>query len=144
MSIPEHARRVRFRVPFNHCDPLQVVWHGRYFEYFEEARTELMRSIDLDVEDMQRLGYKLFVVDAKVRWMNALLYGDEAECTAWFVEPNPHVRMAFDLRNLTRGGRSARGTMTFATTTMDGRLLTEIPHLLLERIPELSGLKGTS
>lgn len=136
MGIPSHAVKVESTVPFHHCDLLEVVWHGRYFEYFEAARTELMRSIELDVGAVKALGYKMFVVDAKVRWMQPLTYGDRAECTAWFLAPGPHVRMAFDLRNITQGTRSARATMTFATTSSDGTLLTEVPAVFLEKFPD--------
>lgn len=135
MAIPRHAVSVESTVPFHHCDLLEVVWHGRYFEYFEAARTELMRSIDLDVGAVRELGFKMYVVDAKVRWMQPLTYGDQARCTAWFLKSEPHVRMAFDLRNLTRETRAARATMTFATTTFDGALLTEVPDVFREKLP---------
>lgn len=137
MSIPEHAVSIDIVVPFHHCDPLQVVWHGRYFEYFESARTALMRSIDLDVEQIRSLGYKLFVVDARCRWMNPLAYGDTVRCTAWFIRPEPHIRIAFDLRNLTHEGRAARATLVFATTTFDGTLLSTLPPEFLERLPNV-------
>ena len=37
------------KVPFHDLDPGNVVWHGRYFKYFESARTLLFEGI----------GYKL-------------------------------------------------------------------------------------
>lgn len=135
MSIPGHAVSVEVTIPFHHCDPLEVVWHGRYFEYFEYARTALMRSIGLDVEAIRALGYKLYVVDARCRFMRSLGYGDLARCTAWFLKPEPHIRVGFNLDNLTRGGRSARAVLTFATTTLDGALVPEVPSCFLERLP---------
>ncbi len=41
---------VRLRVPFYHVDPMQVVWHGNYFKYFEAARDALFESIDVNLE----------------------------------------------------------------------------------------------
>ncbi len=29
---------VHITVPFHHCDPMGIVWHGRYLEYFEIER----------------------------------------------------------------------------------------------------------
>lgn len=133
LSIPEQAVSASIDVPFHDCDPLGVVWHGRYFEYFELARTELMRSISLDVEEIRALGYMMFVVDSHCRWMRPLRYGDKASCRAWFIEPQPHLRIAFDLRTLA-GDRCARATMTFAVT-FNGKLLTEIPKAFQERLP---------
>ncbi len=136
MSIPGHAVHLDLTVPFHHCDPLGVVWHGRYFEYFEQTRTELMRSIALDVDEIQKLGFKLFVVDARCRFLRPLLYGDRFRTTGWLLAPRPHVRVAFQIENLTRGGKSARATLTFATTTFDGTLLTAVPAPFLERFPD--------
>lgn len=135
MSVPKHAVQVEISVPFHHCDPLNVVWHGRYFEYFEVARTALMRSIGLDVEEVKALGYKLFIVDARCRFMRPLVYGDAAQCTAWFLRPSPHVRIAYNLH--TEGKRVARAVMALATTDLAGALLTEVPHEFLERLPDV-------
>ena len=134
MSIPSHSVSVDFVIPFHHCDPLGVVWHGRYFEYFEVTRAALMRSVQLDVEDIRTMGYKMFVVDSRCRWMRALNYGDSALCTAWFAPDGPHIRIAFDLRTMDRM-RCARAVMVFALTTVDGVLLTQVPSPVLEKLP---------
>lgn len=136
MAIPEHAQSIEQVVPFQHCDPLGVVWHGRYFEYFEQARTALMRSIDLDVEVIRGMGYKLFVVDARCRYMRPLMYGDTLRCTGWFLKPDPHVRIAFNVYNVTQDAKSARAVLTFATTRFDGELLPEVPAAFIERLPD--------
>ena len=135
MSIPKHAVTVELDVPFSHCDPLQVVWHGRYFEYLEAARTKLLRSIDLDAVHCQELGYKLYVVDARIRYMKMLRYGDVIRCTAWFSEVTPHIRIAYLLDNLTSKDRAARAHTVIATTTPDGDLLSPAPDVVLERLP---------
>lgn len=122
-------------VPFNHCDPLNVVWHGRYFEYLEAARTKLLRSIDLDVAAIRALGFRMYVVDARVRYLAPLSYGDVARCTAWFSSVDPHVRVAYLVENLTQQVRSARAYTVVATTTANGELITQTPRQLIERLP---------
>ena len=135
MSIPDHAVSVEIDVPFYHCDPLQVVWHGRYLEYFEAARTRLIRSIRLDGDDMVALGYRMYIIDARVRYMHPLRYGEQLRCTCWFSSARPHVRVSYVIDNLTKGVRSARGYTVMATTTAEGELIPETPHLFLERLP---------
>ena len=135
MSIPKHAVRIDIDVPFNHCDPLQVVWHGRYLEYFEAARTKLLRSIELDAPQLQAMGYRMYMVDARIRYLSPLRYGDMARVTTWFSSVRPHIRMAYLVDNVTQGARSARGYTVIATTTAAGELITETPHQLIERLP---------
>lgn len=36
-------------VPFFDLDPMHIVWHGNYVKYFEEARCQLLRTIDYEI-----------------------------------------------------------------------------------------------
>ena len=119
----------------HHCDPLAVVWHGRYFEWLEQARTELFRSINLPVSEMMALGAKMFVVDANCRYMAPLLYYQELSVTAWFLAGSPLIRVAYDVYNLDTDRWAARATTVLATTDAAGKLHTTTPHGILERLP---------
>ncbi|HIF93792.1 MAG TPA: acyl-CoA thioesterase [Myxococcales bacterium] len=126
--------RVRAIVPFHDCDPLQVVWHGRYLEYFELARTELFQDRGVDIPRIRDLGFRMYVADARCRYMFPLTYGDEMEVTAKAVAWKPMLRIVYSIRNLTKSRRSARGFTALATTDSSGRLLPETPNAIMERI----------
>ena len=136
MTTPDHAVQVELRVPFHDCDPLAVVWHGRYFQYLEASRTELFRSCRLDVSDMVELGLRMFVTDARCRYNHPLGYGDRFVVGCWFSERSPLLRVSYDVMNLTRGRRSARAYTRLALTDRDGELLKEIPEVVRERLPQ--------
>lgn len=114
---------------------MQVVWHGRYFEYFEVARTKLLRAHGLDSHQIAGFGLRTYVVDARIRYMAALRYGDTVRCTVWFSDVRPHIRMAYLLDNLTMQARSARAHMVIAATNADGELFAETPLQIIERLP---------
>ena len=134
MKEKSRAVRVRLTIPFHDCDPLSVVWHGRYFEYFELARTELFASHDIDVPQIRDLGFRMYVADAGCRYTFPLSYGDEVEVTAKATAWKPMLRIVYSVRNLTQSRRSARGFTALATTDFSGRLLLETPHAILERL----------
>lgn len=134
MSAAPRSVKVRFTVPFHHCDPLNVVWHGRYTEYFEVARTELFTSIALDVPAIRALGYKMFITDLRCRYMFPLHYGDKFEVTATIRESTPFIRVSYEVENLTHKRKSARASTTLATTDAHGRLFPETPDAILSRI----------
>lgn len=125
------AVKVVTKVPFHDCDPLFVVWHGRYFEYFELARTELLARAGLDVPQIRELGYRMYVTDARCRYMFPMSYGDEVEISAKVTEATPLLRVAYEIKNLTRGRKSARGFTVLATTSASGALLPETPRALV-------------
>jgi acyl-CoA thioester hydrolase len=60
------------RVPFHDVDPAGVVWHGRYFKYFEQVRRTLLEDLDYSYESMMASGYIWPVVDASVRFVRPL------------------------------------------------------------------------
>lgn len=132
---PDHAITIEQRIGLHHCDPLGVAWHGRYFEWFEQARTALFASRDLDVPQIRAFGYRMYIVDAHCRYMAPLAYGDVARITAWFVANEPLIRVAYDVHHGATGRWSARAATVLATTAADGALLPTTPGELLARLP---------
>ena len=70
------------RVPFFDLDPAGVAWHGRYFQYFELARCELLEGINYSYEEMVESGYLWPVADTEVRYLRPLKLHQEALVTA--------------------------------------------------------------
>lgn len=128
------AVSVRLKVPFHDCDPLFVVWHGRYFEYLEIARSALFARHRVDVEHVRELNYRMYVTDAHCRYLHPLSYNDELSVTARFTALTPLIRVAYDVRNLSVNRKSARAVTVLATTDAQGKLLSETPHDLIARI----------
>lgn len=131
----ERGVTIELEVPFHDCDPLFVVWHGRYFEYMAQARAALMKSVKLDVPDVRAMGYRMYMTDVRCRYMFPLGYGDQVSVNAWFVRTEPVLRVAYVLTNVTQGRRAARGYTEIATTDAAGNLLTTLPDEILERLP---------
>jgi len=125
---------IETQVQFYDCDPLFVVWHGRYFKYLEQARQELLRQFDLDVPDMRGMGYRMYITDARCRYMFPLSYGDTVAVTAWVSELEPLLRVAYDVRNVTKNRKAARAYTVVATTDAEGNLLTRIPDNVAARL----------
>ncbi len=70
------------RIPFHDLDPGGIVWHGRYFKYFEFARCKLFEGIDYSYEEMKKSGFHWPVVDTKVRYVRPLLLNQVIRVTA--------------------------------------------------------------
>ena len=133
-KAPSPRARVEFEVPFHDCDPLQIVWHGRYLEYFELARTQLFRERGLDIPAIRALGLRMYVADVRCRYTSPLTYGDRVQVEAIAKAASPLLRIAYSVRNLTTNRRSARGHCVLATTDAAGELLTDTPEVIRERL----------
>ena len=54
----------RVKIFYKDVDQMGIVYYSRYFEYFEEARTELLASIGLGVTDVETKGIMLPVISS--------------------------------------------------------------------------------
>jgi acyl-CoA thioester hydrolase len=145
---PANAISVELTVPFHDCDPLFVAWHGWYYKYFEIARCALFAAHRIDVLDMVPLKLGFYVVETRARHVGPLRYGDKFRVSAWFTEWESRVSVAYEIRNLTLGKRSARGKTVLVTTSRahhgpgEDEMLFETPKVLLDRI--LAGPGGAA
>lgn len=96
----EWVNRIRLEVPFHDVDSLEVVWHGHYFKYFEQARTALMRKLDYDTPQMKDSGYAWPVVETNCRYRHALVLGQVFEVKAKIVGFESRLEIEYRLEDL--------------------------------------------
>jgi len=64
------------RVRFNDADPLGIVWHGNYIQYFEDGREAFGRRFGLTYLDVHAHGYSTPIVEVICNFKKMLAYGD--------------------------------------------------------------------
>ncbi len=65
------------RVRYAECDPMGFLHHAKYFEYFEMARTELLRQMGTRYRDLEERDVLFVVVKLEVRYRKPARYDDE-------------------------------------------------------------------
>jgi len=76
MSEPGVSSTTDIRVRYAETDAMKVVYHGNYLPYFEEARTDLFRSIGLTYAEIEREGFYLVVLEAHAHYKRSAVYDD--------------------------------------------------------------------
>ena len=64
-----------FDIRFSEVDSMQVVWHGSYPLYFEDAREEFGRKYHLEYLWIAERGYYAPLVDLQFHYHKPLVYG---------------------------------------------------------------------
>lgn len=64
------------RVPYKDTDQMGVVHHANYIQWFELARTEMMRNDGIAYKEMEQLGLFLPVLDVQIKYMKPAYYDD--------------------------------------------------------------------
>lgn len=69
-----HTSEIRVR--YADTDKMQFVYNGKYLEYFEVGRTELLRSFGLPYSEVEKSGYQLPLLEAGITYKNSARYDD--------------------------------------------------------------------
>ena len=69
-------------VRFNEVDPLNVVWHGHYASYFEDARVAFGRQYGFGYRDMHGAGFVAPVKQMHIDYEVSLRFDQECRITA--------------------------------------------------------------
>ena len=99
-------------VEFFHLDPMQVVWHGNYIDYFEIARNALLDKIGYGYYEMEKSGFAFPVVEVSVKYLASLRHMDRARIKAILEEYENRLKIRFEIRNAKTGILTTRGMTT--------------------------------
>jgi acyl-CoA thioester hydrolase len=70
------SHRTEIRVRYADTDQMQVVYYGKYMEYFEVGRAALIRSLGLPYSELEKRGVLLPVIEAFAKYRRPALYDD--------------------------------------------------------------------
>ncbi|GIV61581.1 acyl-CoA thioesterase [Rhodocaloribacter litoris] len=90
------VHRYRHRVRYRECDPMGLVYHTHYLDYFEAARTEALREMGLAYRELEAAGIVMPVVELAVQYRAPARYDDLLEITSRFAGGVPRVRVRID------------------------------------------------
>ena len=76
MDAPRISHQTTIRVRYADTDQMQIVYNGKYLEYFEVGRTELLRSLGLAYADMEKMGTRLPLIEAHLSFKAPARYDD--------------------------------------------------------------------
>lgn len=76
------SHKTTIRVRYADTDMMQFVYNGKYLEYFEVGRTELLRHYGLAYSELENMGYQLPLLEANLKYKKPAVYDDELEIEA--------------------------------------------------------------
>lgn len=86
------------RVRYAETDQMHGVYNGRYFEYFEVGRAELMRSLGMTYRQFEESGFLLPLSEAYAKYLRQVQYDDTIEVVAMLKEiPKARLRIDYEI-----------------------------------------------
>ncbi|WP_046225390.1 acyl-CoA thioesterase [Paenibacillus dauci] len=76
LQLPSEWHGISFRVRYQENDPMGVVYHTNYLNWFELGRTEMIRDLGFRYRDMEAAGVLLPLIDASLSYGRPARYDD--------------------------------------------------------------------
>jgi len=99
-------------VEFNDLDPMRIVWHANYLNYFETARRTLLQKLNYDYYQMEESGYVFPVIEISAKYIASLRYKDRAIVKAILMEYENCLMIRYEIRNIQTGELTTKGSST--------------------------------
>ncbi|WP_042880327.1 acyl-CoA thioesterase [Cupriavidus necator] len=132
---PDLSHEITLSPAFHDLDPMDVVWHGNYVRYLEQARCALLARFQYDYPAMRDSGYAWPLVDLRLRYVRPLVYGQAVIVRATIVEWENRLKIDYVLRDAATGERLTKGySVQVAVDMRTGEMCYECPPVLWERL----------
>ena len=125
----QRSHEIEGRVAFYDLDPMRIVWHGNYFNYFEDARRALLSHHGVDLHEYFTRTQCLFpIIRTSSKHIYPLRYGDEYICKATLVGVKTKLVFDFEIRLKSGGKICTRGrTEQVAVKAPEMEIIFNIP-----------------
>jgi acyl-CoA thioester hydrolase len=112
---------IQIRVRYAETDRMGLLHHANYLVYFEQGRTELLRTHGLAYKDLEDQGYLLVLTKVEVRYRSPVRYDDLVTLRTTVVRTTA-VRIDHRYELMRDGVLLAEGTSTLACVDRGGRV----------------------
>lgn len=130
MNAVKKSFEVKISVPFFDLDPMQIVWHGNYLNYFEIARAALFEYYGVDLYayyDREKIIFP--IIRTSTKHIFPLKHRDEIIVKATLADANIKLVVDFEIRRAADGSVCARGrTEQVAVKAPEMETLFSIPQ----------------
>lgn len=113
---------IQIRVRYAETDRMGLLHHANYLVYFEQARTELLRTLGVSYRDLEDGGFFLVLSKIDVKYRSPARYDDVLTVRTTVVRATP-VRLEHRYEVFQPTGKLvAEGTSTLACVDRAGKL----------------------
>ena len=139
MDIPKTSPIIEFdyvlRRRYGETDKMGYVYYGRYLEYFEVARTEMIRSYGLSYRKMEDEGVMLPVIHAELEYKSPVFYDEEIIIKVLVFEvPNVRLKTLYKVIAKERDQLCVLGEVTLCFMDDESRRPRRAPKYFLEQL----------
>jgi acyl-CoA thioester hydrolase len=137
------SHETSLRVRYVDTDQMRYAYYGVYFAYFEQGRSDILRSIGLPYPVLEEMGFILPVIEAHAEYKRPAHYDDLLHIVTTLKErPVARVRLDYEVYNESKTERIATGYTIHSFVNSQTGKPTRAPVAFLEFIDNALEGKG--
>ena len=123
------------RVRYADTDQMHYAYNGKFFEYFEVGRTEMMRDQNLPYKKIEDSGFHMPVYETFIKFLNPALYDELLEIETR-VEKLPVARVHIDhvVKSRDRNIVIAEGYVELVFVNKENNKISRAPDFFLQAV----------
>lgn len=123
----------QLRSRYGETDKMGYVYYGRYLEYFEVTRTEMIRDSGFSYHALEESGVMLPVIHSEIQYKEPIYYDELMEITVTLYEM-PTVRLItyYEIHTQNRSKLNTIGSVTLCFMDMATRRPVRAPKAFLD------------
>lgn len=125
-------------IQFYDVDPMNVVWHGHYPRFFEEARGHLCALLDYNYIQMKESGFAWPIVDMRIKYVRPLFLYQKIRVEAHLVEYKNRLKIEYFIYDETSGELLTKAhTIQVAVDEASFEMQFESPDIFIKRVEKV-------
>ncbi|MCF6269640.1 MAG: acyl-CoA thioesterase [Melioribacteraceae bacterium] len=129
----KHTTTIRVR--YADTDKMQFVYNGKYLEYFEVGRTELLRSMGLPYSEIEKGGHQLPLIEANLKYKKPAVYDDLLDVEASVSSPySAKVHIEYRITHHETKELICEGYTSHVFINADSKRPTRPPKVYVEKV----------
>ena len=109
------------KVSFEDLDPMNVVWHGNYMRYMEQARCDMFEKLNYTYMDMKNDGFAYPVAKMKVKYVKPAILGDILIVKSDILTIEPTLNIDYKIFNKQTGNKIFEATTMQIAVDIDSK-----------------------
>ncbi len=127
------------KAQFYDLDPMNIVWHGNYARFLEQARCDLLDLIGFNYVQMAATDHAWPIVDMRTKYVRPIRFGQRIAVTATLVEWENRLRIDYRIADAETGEVLTKAQTTqMAVHIRTGETAFESPAPLLDAVRKAS------
>ncbi|USG62619.1 acyl-CoA thioesterase [Sneathiella marina] len=129
---------VVIKTQFYDLDPMEIVWHGNYARFFEQARCALLDKLNYNYHQMSESGFAWPIVDMRIKYVRPLRFPQSVKVTATLVEYENRLKINYLIQDMKNNERLTKGyTIQVAIDRNTEEMMFQSPVAFRQKVEEI-------